>query len=102
MAGENEILSKIFDFFLTSTNVGGISGGILTASLLGNWYLYRKLGDYKELQISYERLCGILEPIFTKLIDNEKILEKNKILSPSDIGDLKNVRNIMKFKGVLK
>jgi hypothetical protein len=88
-----DIGDDIFNYLIASTNIGGASAGILGLSVLGNYYQYRKIKEYSEDFKKFENLFTILEPILTKIINNQK-------LSSSDIDDIKKVREIIKFKSL--
>jgi hypothetical protein len=86
---------KVLNYVLTSTNVGMVSSGLIIASAYGNWWLWQKLKDYKVSQEEYEKIFIVLEPILTKIINEEKI-------SPAEIEDVKQIRGLIKFKFVKK
>jgi hypothetical protein len=82
---------KVINYITTSTNAGFISGSLIVASLYGNWYLYKKLEDYKITQVEYERIFIVLEPILTKVINKQEV-------TPAEIEDVKHIVSQIKFK----
>lgn len=85
------LIEKIWDSFITSTNMGVYSGSLLLLSLTGNYYLWKKFDESKKIHKKYEEILTILEPILTKIVDEKK-------LSKSNVEDVKKVREMIKFK----
>ena len=86
-----DIFDGVMEKFIASSNMGLYSSAVFIGSLYGNYYLFKKMNEFKDNQEEYAKLFIILEPILTKIVNKEKFTE-------AEIEDVKQIRSKIKFK----